>query len=115
MNAASDREAVAEQLFVSFWNRQPPGTRTAWRDAAEAIKSMWRDIAGDTLSLPSSREQRLVEALREIRQTGTRLVTSRIGDAYSDDGWEDHEVISEEAEIASTALAELGEQDRGAS
>jgi hypothetical protein len=110
MNAASDREAVAKIVYGAMWPGNEPAVR--WERIENVMaKAPILEAADQILALPSSREQRLVEALREI----AAHVKLTEGD------WKDAPhmrllaLVRATSSIASTALAELGEQDRGAS
>jgi hypothetical protein len=46
----------------------------------------------------------LVKALEQIVAAGSRSELVRIGDAYAENGYQEHPVISQEAEIARAAL-----------
>lgn len=62
---------------------------------------------------PPDTNRALVEALERIVEVGTRTETVRVGDAWSPDGWQDNEVVSEEAEIALQALASISSLEEG--
>ena len=50
----------------------------------------------------------IAAALERIKEVGTRTTTTRIGDAYDlTGGYQEDEAVSEEAEIATDALAAL--------
>lgn len=49
-----------------------------------------------------------VETLERIKTEGTTRESTRIGDAYREDGWSDYEVVYPLAEIATAVLAKLG-------
>ena len=71
-----------------------------WADYAAGTMT----AAAATLRTQEAEIERLREALEQIRDVGTRSETVRIGDAYSEDGWQDNTIVSDEAEIADQAL-----------
>lgn len=56
--------------------------------------------------------ERLRAALTEIVEVGTRRTTVRVGDMYDEvGGYDDYETVSEEAEIARSALRARAHQE----
>lgn len=53
-----------------------------------------------------------IDALKRIRDIGTRQESIRIGDAYTEQGWQDYTVQSDEAKLAEEALEAIGEPIR---
>jgi hypothetical protein len=73
---------------------------------AELVLEAQHALAAPASSVPDNAQ--LVEALERIVEVGTRKRTERVGDMYDlEGGYVDFEEVSEEAEIASQALAAL--------
>ena len=58
---------------------------------------------------PRDRLAEIERALKNIIELGTKTTMVRIGDMWSDDGFDEHTEVSEEASLASAALTTLAE------
>lgn len=62
------------------------------------------DQGAATILALLAENERLRGALTEIAEAGTTQVSQRVGDAYDPNGWNDYEIISDEAATARQAL-----------